>query len=52
VIVYPDFQPSAELRAANSTTPSGHLLFSAEGIPIWRNDVLAFLKEHLAVKPA
>jgi len=42
-IVYPPFMPSAP--AGN--TPPGHLLFTAEGIPIWGNETVGFLAKYL-----
>lgn len=42
-IIYPAFTPSSN----PSNIAPGHLIFSAEGMPIWQNDVLVFLKAHM-----
>lgn len=43
LIVYPPFTPSQP-----GTTPPGHLVFGAEGVSVWRADVLKFLAAHLS----
>jgi dienelactone hydrolase len=42
-IIYPAFTPSSN----PSNTPPGHLIFSAQGMSIWQNDVLSFLGQHI-----
>ena len=44
-IIYPAFTPSSD----PSNTPPGHLIFSAQGMSIWQNDVLSFLGQHIGV---
>jgi len=41
-IIYPPFTPSSPTDHA-----PGHNIFSAEGMPIWQNDVLSFLRPRL-----
>ena len=43
-IIYPPFTPGRPTNHA-----PGHNIFSAEGMPIWENDVLAFLRARLRV---
>lgn len=42
-IIYPPFTPTSN----PSNIAPGHLIFSAQGISIWQNDLLTFLKPHL-----
>jgi dienelactone hydrolase len=42
-IIYPPFTPTTN---PGNIAP-GHLIFSSQGISIWQNDVLSFLRSHL-----
>jgi hypothetical protein len=37
-------------QGAVPDTPPGHRVFSAEGVHVWKKDVLEFLDEYLALK--
>jgi hypothetical protein len=42
-MIYPPFTPKAD---PGNVAP-GHLIFDAEGVPIWGRDVTAFLGKYL-----
>jgi dienelactone hydrolase len=42
VIIYPPFTPTTPVNIA-----PGHIIFSQQGVELWRNDVLTFLAKHL-----
>ena len=43
LIMYPPFTPTAQEGAV----ATGHLLFSAEGLPIWGRDAIGFVDVYL-----
>lgn len=45
LIIYPPFTPTSN---PNNIAP-GHVIFSAQGISIWQNDMLSFLRPRLAL---
>jgi dienelactone hydrolase len=42
--IYPPFTPSTPAQNSNA---QGHALFSAQGVSIWKDDVLRFLAAHV-----
>jgi hypothetical protein len=43
LIMYPPFTPTAQ----DAPVAPGHLLFSAEGLPIWGRDAIGFFDAYL-----
>ena len=43
LIMYPPFTPTAQ----DAAVAPGHLLFSAEGLPIWGRDAIGFFDAYL-----
>lgn len=46
LVIYPPFTPSHP-----SSTPPGHLIFSAEGMPNWKDEVGAWLDQYVKAAP-
>lgn len=43
LVIYPDFVPKHDTKG----TPPGHLIFTAEGMPHWQDDVVGWMDQHL-----